>query len=278
VGIGGESWRGDDQRDAGRLFVVGVLAPDAMIAKVPAMVTPQDDDGVFGEPQSIQLVEHATGLRVHVARRGVIAMDQRPLQLVRQLAAGGNVLVPAKFAAGLRGVAGRSHGRGLWRSQLERGRVVQIPIFLGRDERQVWLEKSDRQEERLLVVLLCRSQTQDRFVGDHAVAVTAVRHIRALIGGTSGALLAVSRPLGALRQRVAAPLGTPGRDAPGVGVVSVPMADVINLAQPFGAIALRFEMLAQRDGVGGRVAEMGRQVVDPERLWPQTGHQRIARR
>src|SRR3546814_14843783 len=34
-----------DQRDVRRLFHIGVLGPDAMVAEMIAMVAPQDDDG-----------------------------------------------------------------------------------------------------------------------------------------------------------------------------------------------------------------------------------------
>ena len=41
--------RGDDERDARGLLVVRVLAPHAVVAEMPAVIAPEDDDGVLRE-------------------------------------------------------------------------------------------------------------------------------------------------------------------------------------------------------------------------------------
>ena len=40
---------GNNERHAGGLFVVGMLAPKAMVAEMPAVVAPKNNDGIFGQ-------------------------------------------------------------------------------------------------------------------------------------------------------------------------------------------------------------------------------------
>ena len=58
---------GDEKGRAHGDFEVGVFVPEAVFAELPAVIAPQDDDGVFVEALSFQGVEHATDLGVHVA-------------------------------------------------------------------------------------------------------------------------------------------------------------------------------------------------------------------
>src|SRR3546814_7912652 len=55
-----------DQRDMRRLFHIGVLGPDAMIAEVIAMIAPQDDDGVVGKPFAFERLENLADLDIDV--------------------------------------------------------------------------------------------------------------------------------------------------------------------------------------------------------------------
>ena len=72
----GDAGSGDDQRDSSRLFVVGVLAPHAVVAQMPAVVAPENDDRVLGEAVGVQRVEHTAALRIHVTDGRVVAADQ----------------------------------------------------------------------------------------------------------------------------------------------------------------------------------------------------------
>ena len=50
------------------------------------------------------------------------------------------------------------------------------------------------------------------------------------------------------------------------------------LADADGGVAVVLEVLRQRDGVRGRVAELGREIPDAQGVGPQAGEQRGARR
>ena len=56
---------GEHEGDAISLFVVAVLGPGTVITEMPAVVTPQHDEGVFGEPELVEGVEDATYLGIH---------------------------------------------------------------------------------------------------------------------------------------------------------------------------------------------------------------------
>ena len=59
-------------------------------------------------------------------------------------------------------------------------------------------------------------------------------------------------------------LGLPVRHAPRRRVFVVAVADVKDLAQRFGAIAVLLGVLRQRDGVGHGLAEVRAQIVDAQ--------------
>src|SRR3546814_1609604 len=52
--------------DVRRLFHIGVLGPDAMVAEMIAMVAPQDDDGVVGKPFAFERFQHLADLDIDV--------------------------------------------------------------------------------------------------------------------------------------------------------------------------------------------------------------------
>ena len=68
------SGHADQERCAGGQFEVGVLVPEAVFAELPAMVAPQDDDGVIGEAFLLERIENESDLGVHVADSGVVAV------------------------------------------------------------------------------------------------------------------------------------------------------------------------------------------------------------
>src|SRR3546814_9077362 len=70
-----------------RLFHIGVLGPDAMIAEVIAMIAPQDDDGVVGKPFAFERLENLADLDIDVGNAGIIAVQQLALQFGRKLVA-----------------------------------------------------------------------------------------------------------------------------------------------------------------------------------------------
>src|SRR3546814_6454273 len=70
-----------------RLFHIGVLVPDAMIAEVIAMIAPQYDDGVVGKPFAFERLENLADLDIDVGNAGIIAVQQLALQFGRKLVA-----------------------------------------------------------------------------------------------------------------------------------------------------------------------------------------------
>src|SRR5688572_25854569 len=59
-----------------------MFAPHAVIAEMPAVIAPEHDDGVVCQFEAIEFVQHASDLRIHVADRRVITMDQCPRLLI----------------------------------------------------------------------------------------------------------------------------------------------------------------------------------------------------
>ena len=72
----------DDQRGVHRRLETAVLAPEGMLAQVPAVVAPQDDNRVVAQIQPIKFVQQLANLGVGVAHTGVIAVDERAGLLV----------------------------------------------------------------------------------------------------------------------------------------------------------------------------------------------------
>src|SRR3546814_11646151 len=89
-----------------RLFHIGVLGPDAMIAEVIAMIAPQDDDGVVGKPFAFERLENLADLDIDVGNAGIIAVQPLALQFGRKMVASA---VPRRLAIGV--VIGRASCR-----------------------------------------------------------------------------------------------------------------------------------------------------------------------
>ena len=69
--------RDDHERHAGAFLEQAALVPEAVFAEMPAVVAGEDDDGVVRQPEPLQRVEHAAGLRIDIAHPGEIAADGR---------------------------------------------------------------------------------------------------------------------------------------------------------------------------------------------------------
>ena len=72
----GDAGCADEDRDAIGLFVVGVFGPDPEVAEVKAVVTPQHDDGIVGEPECVEAVDHSTDLGIDITGAGVVTVHQ----------------------------------------------------------------------------------------------------------------------------------------------------------------------------------------------------------
>ena len=123
--------------------------------------SPQSTMIVFlARPVAVERVEHAAELGVHVARRGVVAVDQRALQVVGDGARFRDVLVVAAARRQLVGAkCGAPSGGCAALGEFELRAVVEVPVFFRRAERQVRLDETDGQEERLVGMSWRRAAT-----------------------------------------------------------------------------------------------------------------------
>ena len=166
-------------------FEVGVLAPGAVVAQLPAVVAPQNHCRVLTQAQPVEFPEHAPHLGVHVAHAGVVAVDQHAHGGRFHRTAGGNPRVSAQFAPvrarQLRHVLGPLAPR--W--QLDVLGRVEVPILLRRVERQMRLQESGRQKERLVPQ---PAQLLDGLVAGHAVRIRVIGHVGPLVSRTPAQL------------------------------------------------------------------------------------------
>ena len=268
---------GDDEGDAGGLLVVGVFAPEAVVAEVPAVVAPEDDDGVGGEGGGVQGVEDEAELGVHVGGGGIVAVDEAAGGGVVDVAFFGHVAVLAEFAAELAGVVGGVSGGLGDLGHGDVGAVVEVPVFLGGDEGEVGADEADGEEEGVGGYLGGGLEAFDGFEGDLAVGVEGVFGGGVFGGGSAVAVVAGAFVLVGFGEGVGGGFGGPVRDGPGGGVFAVAVALMEDFAHGFGAVAVLFEVLGEGDGVGGGFAEVGGEVVDAEGLGAQAGHEGVAR-
>ena len=53
-----------------------------MVAQVPTMVAPEDDNGVFREPLGVECIEDFADLRIGVAHSRIVAVEELQSQIV----------------------------------------------------------------------------------------------------------------------------------------------------------------------------------------------------
>ena len=154
--------RGNDQRNMRGLFVVRVLRPHAMIAEMPAVIAPEDDDRVFGKTEFVQSREHLSDLRIHVTHCGMITMDERPRLCLVERPTLRDVAILPQFAPS----SWRKFRRAFRRSsstppvRTSRDRTCS-QYFFGAQKRQMRLEKAHGDKPWLLRVVLRRPQPLD---------------------------------------------------------------------------------------------------------------------
>ena len=247
---------------------------------MPAVVAPEHDDRLVGEALAINRVEHPADLGVDVARGGVVAMDQMASEwLAERFPALGHLTIVTQFATKLRGVVGSSfrrcsqfgHRQLLW--------VVEIPIPLGGHKRQVRLEKAHGKKEGL-ARLGGRCQPSHRLRGNLPVGVGLILNIGRLRGPSSRTILGPfrfwPRARSVVFDRILRHTRPIRRHAPRGGIVTIAVGRVVDLAQRRGLVAVGLEVLPHGDGIRTGQTEVGFQIVDPERLRSQAGHQRVA--
>jgi len=147
-------------------------------------------------------------------------------------------------------------------------RVVQVPILLRGDERQVRLEEANRQEEGL--VSLCQPpQVVHRLPGQFAISVGVVRHVRCLIGRPTARFVpGLCRQ--ALRESVGGRRRPPRRLGPPLGVV---LGMMEHLPIGNGVVAVLAEVGVERRDAGSVPLGPGQVVHEPMARRADAGHQ-----
>ncbi len=255
--------------------------------KMPPVVAPKHHDRILPQPEAIHRIQHHAHLRIHKRRRRVVPMHHRTRLLGRQrtdrldIAVGSQLttVVPGKVGAPFRQTSIRRRHR-------QRCRVEQVPITLGRDERQVRSGKPHPQEERL-PRRRQRCQSLHRPPGNLAVAELRVRRLRPTPRRSARSpvrLEARPRFSARRRQRTAGghrrrtpPRGIPKPHAPTGRIDHVPVPPVIDLSQRLSLIARLYETLRHRHRLRRTVPKPGRQVIDPDLVGSKARHQRVAR-
>ena len=122
-----------------------------MLAEVPAMIAPEDDDGITSKGEAIQFSQHITQQLIGIAGAGEVSVAHHPMEVIRVF-----IKIPqmvgAEFTAAfqlLRGVIWASPVVG----ELYFFRVVEIPVFLGGVEWQVRADKAAGKKEGFAFLL-----------------------------------------------------------------------------------------------------------------------------
>src|SRR5690242_3440176 len=69
----------DDEGNVGGGLKKILLFPLAVLPKAPAMVSPEDYDGVLFQPERFQFLKHTANLSIHETRRGMICANRLAL-------------------------------------------------------------------------------------------------------------------------------------------------------------------------------------------------------
>ena len=275
-----DAGRDHDEGDAVGLLEIGVLGPDAEVAEVPAMVAPEDDDGVVGEFQFVERGHDAADLHVGVTHTRVVTVDELALEVVGVGMHGrlGHGEKRIDLAAAFHGHRHDTVRGGLARGHGELGGIVEVPVFLRHGEGQVRAHEAHGEEEGLGGFFAGGAQARNGVGGDAGVGVGIVGHVGRFPGGAARERAGAGRAAEVVEEglliggRAVARAGGINilddeifvhGQAPGGGIVVGAVADVKNFAHGLGAVAVAHEQLRERDGVGVGVAEVAAKLVEP---------------
>ena len=153
-----------------------------MLAEVPTVVTPKDNDGILVEPEGFQLRHDAADLGVGVADGGVVSMPQFAREVVGHVSRGWNAAVSTDLTiVHIDRILGRVLGDKSVGGQFDFRGIIHVPVFFRRGEGQVRFDETDREEKRL-VLLGQFLQRLDGQIGNLAVLVGIVGNVGALVG------------------------------------------------------------------------------------------------
>ena len=143
---GRDAWCRDEEGDAGIEFKVRRFAPEGVFAEVEAVIRPERDDGLAGEPRGIECVEDAPELGIEEADGGEVAMAEFAGGIGRE----GSALLPAEdFLGTVAGDGGgvlRPCGGRDFRKMVT---SVKVPVAFRGIEGSVRFPEADCEEGRL---------------------------------------------------------------------------------------------------------------------------------
>jgi len=146
---------------------------------------------------------------------------------------------------------------------------------------QVRLHETHTHEERF-AGLLCRPQPTHRFKRNLPVGVGVIGDVSGLgrrparIFPGLGRVFLFGFRSAVFRQGILGRLRLEMGNSPRGGVLAVAVSHVHDFAHGLGPVSVLLEILGHSDRIGPRRAEIGGEVVDPQRLRAQPGHQGIA--
>ena len=268
----GQIGSGDDEGDAGGFLPEGVLSGDALLAEVPAVVGPEDDDGVFFEAVVLEGGGDAADLGIDEGHGGEVAAGEI-FGLVGGLQPGeagfGEVPVDAPGGGwGVVAVVGEDGG------ELEGVGGVEVEPFLAGEAGDVGTGEADGEKEGLAVIGVFGEELGAEG-GDGPIALLFV-------------VLGVNAPIdeahlaGSVDEFLFWEGAEVGGGAIGVelgGAVFLGRELVVDLAGDGGVVAGFFEGLGEGGEVveGGDVAEPGGEAVNAGAGVAATGHDGGAR-
>jgi hypothetical protein len=75
----------NDEGDSSVAFEVGVFAPTAVIAQLPSVISPKDDDGVLCGTRFLESFQEHAHIAIDVTDAGVMLVKELLVELRRKL-------------------------------------------------------------------------------------------------------------------------------------------------------------------------------------------------
>ena len=168
----------DDERRAEGFFVESVLAPDGVLAEVPAVVSPEDDGGILGEAEIVELLDDSSDLGIGVADAGGVVLADFSCEFGILI----GVFSPAVIFHELTGAMPGSFAFGFFWVR-DGGKLcvfVEVEIFLWRAEGEVGAEDAGGEEEGVL----CfgeELELVESFIDSGAIGVDLIASFKCLV-------------------------------------------------------------------------------------------------
>jgi len=263
-------WQGYDEGDTSGFFKEQLFLPLAVLAKTPAVVAPEENDGVVAELQAIERVEDFADLGIHEADAGEVGALKDAKLFFFETVVGGFDRQSDRRDFG--DVLGRLFGEGNFFEW------VKIEVFARGDVRDMGTIEADSEEEGLVFV---RFEEADRFGSDLAVGLFFIGAF-SLHPAERSTETAAGQKIDDVGFIVAVTAPWVDEFVPGRGIVKAAGADlsrdavVVKLPHARGEIAVVLEELRQRDYVREDLADRSGVVVNAGGVGAKTAQERRA--